>query len=183
MLAAANTLRISWENPISDFHHAKIYRSVQEGDLGKIVFNDVFTTSQKDSGLEKGEEYFYTVRAVDPAGNESTNTDQVSATITDFLGEEVIEPGPEPELKGQLTRNLKIGMRGDDVKILQQFLITEGVYPEALVTGYFGPLTFAAVVRFQEKYTSEVLAPFNITKGTGFVGTFTRKKINEILGE
>ncbi|GAH92893.1 unnamed protein product, partial [marine sediment metagenome] len=55
-------------------------------------------------------------------------------------------------------------------------------YPEAIVSGWFGPLTKKAVIRFQERYTSDTLAPWELTKGTGFVGKTTRIKINEILG-
>jgi peptidoglycan hydrolase-like protein with peptidoglycan-binding domain len=50
-----------------------------------------------------------------------------------------------------------------------------------MVTGYFGNLTSLAVVRFQEKYASEILAPFDLLSGTGYVGEKTRNKINELL--
>jgi peptidoglycan hydrolase-like protein with peptidoglycan-binding domain len=80
-------------------------------------------------------------------------------------------------------RNLSFGMRGEDVKCLQEILKKEGVYPEGLVTGYFGPLTLKAVVSFQEKYKKEILSPWGLTKGTGYVGKTTRAKLNAILGE
>lgn len=63
---------------------------------------------------------------------------------------------------------------------LQQFLVGEGVYPEAMVTGYFGLKTRAAIIRFQEKYASEILTPVGLTRGTGFVGAVTRAKLNEL---
>jgi len=80
----------------------------------------------------------------------------------------------------QFNHNLAQGMRGTKVTCLQEFLKAEGadVYPEGLVTGYFGPLTNAAVIRFQEKYAAEILAPWGLTKGTGRVGPTTRAKIN-----
>src|SRR5438477_8841914 len=54
------------------------------------------------------------------------------------------------ELK--FSRILAKGATGDDVKQLQEFLKTfPDVYPEGLVTGYFGPLTELAIERFQEK--------------------------------
>jgi len=46
------------------------------------------------------------------------------------------------------------GTVSEAVRALQQFLKNQGadIYPEGLVTGRFGPLTRAAVQRFQEKY-------------------------------
>jgi len=71
-----------------------------------------------------------------------------------------------------------------EVRCLQEFLKNQGaeIYPEGLVTGNFLSLTKAAVIRFQEKYASEILTPLGLERGTGFVGEMTRAKINEILG-
>ena len=82
-----------------------------------------------------------------------------------------------------LSKNLHIGMSNSDVQCLQTFLkLQDGnIYPEGLVTGNFGPLTQKAVIRFQEKYASDILAPVGLTKGTGYVGENTREKINQIL--
>ncbi len=77
------------------------------------------------------------------------------------------------ELK--LTTTLIRGMRGDEVKKLQEFLKTNpDIYPEGLVTGYFGPLTEAAVKRLQEKYNIEPV---------GVVGPKTLTKINELVAQ
>jgi hypothetical protein len=85
----------------------------------------------------------------------------------------------------KILNNLKYGMRSPEVKCLQEFLKSQGpeIYPEGLVTGYFGPLTLAAVKRFQQKYWQEILAPWGLTKDqpTGFVGSTTRSKINQLL--
>lgn len=68
--------------------------------------------------------------------------------------------------------NLSVGLTNNsDVSCLQAFLASQGggIYPEALVTGYFGPLTKAAVIRFQQRW---------LIPATGFVGPLTRAKIN-----
>ena len=79
--------------------------------------------------------------------------------------------------------NLFYGLRNnEEVRYLQQFLKDQGsdIYPEGLVTGNFLSLTKAAVVRFQQKYKEEILTPLGLTKGTGYVGIMTIKKINQL---
>ena len=84
----------------------------------------------------------------------------------------------------EITGELKLGNSGNEVELLQTWLKQEPVvYPEGKVTGYFGELTQAAVIRFQEKYASEILAPQGFSKGTGIVDSYTRIKLNEIYGK
>jgi len=84
----------------------------------------------------------------------------------------------------RFERNLSFGVRSEEVKCLQQFLVAQGseIYPEGLVTGNFLSLTRQAVIRFQEKYASEVLVPIGESRGTGYVGQLTRNKINQLIG-
>lgn len=51
-----------------------------------------------------------------------------------------------------LYRELQLGMSGADVSELQAYLaLDSSVYPQGLVTGYFGGLTKAAVARWQTR--------------------------------
>src|SRR3990167_10544117 len=76
------------------------------------------------------------------------------------------------ELK--FTKFLKKGESSEEVKQLQEFLKQFSViYPEGLVTGFFGSLTENAVRRFQEKQGIESI---------GIVGPKTIKKLNEFTG-
>lgn len=83
--------------------------------------------------------------------------------------------------KRELTIDLQIGDRGDEVELLQTWLAKDyQVYPRGIISGFYGQLTRGAVIRFQEKYASEVLAPQGLEKGTGQVDSFTRNKLNEL---
>jgi len=84
----------------------------------------------------------------------------------------------------RLGSDLYYGMKDNaEVRCLQQFLKDQGadIYPEGLVTGNFSNLTLQAVIRFQEKYVTEILTPIELEKGTGYVGSMTRSKINQLL--
>jgi len=84
----------------------------------------------------------------------------------------------------QINSNLYFGLiQNTGVRCLQEFLKLQGseIYPEGLLTGNFLSLTKTAVIRFQEKYASEILRPLGLTIGTGFVGPATRAKINQLL--
>ena len=85
-------------------------------------------------------------------------------------------PTPTPALPAgaAITKTLLRGSQNDEVSTLQAFLAQDpAIYPEGLVTGYFGPATERAVKRFQEKYGIDPI---------GIVGPKTRAKLNELLG-
>jgi len=103
------------------------------------------------------------------------------AGFKDFDGDGFREKHIEKEPAFQFTSTLKVGNKGNEVKELQKCLAKyPDIYPEGQITGYFGQKTKNAVIRFQEKYASEILQPLGLKSGTGKVGPSTRKKLNEI---
>ncbi len=106
-------------------------------------------------------------------------------------------PGPAPVNNGipaacvsvTFSRTLTIGSRGQDVMCLQVLLnkssitqvATAGVGSPGQETSLFGSLSKNAVKRFQETYATEILAPANLSSGTGIVGALTRTKLNALL--
>lgn len=78
---------------------------------------------------------------------------------------------------GTFIRDLSLGMRGDDVLALQQFLADEGYYT-GIVGGYFGELTQTAVQAYQRVH-GIVSGGTPATTGYGAVGPRTRTHINE----
>ncbi len=77
----------------------------------------------------------------------------------------------------QFTRNLGLGNRGQDVENLQCILgVTQ-------TTGYYGPITAAAVLQFQNAHPTEVLTPIGLTAGTGYMGSSTRAYLNTQISQ
>jgi len=77
-----------------------------------------------------------------------------------------------PAVTGCFTKYLVKEVTDPEVTTLQTVLKSDPmVYPEGLVTGYFGSLTEAAVKKFQAKYGIDQ---------TGTVGPVTRAKLNSL---
>ncbi len=167
------TVRLTWKNPIKDFDHIKIYRSTQTDTLGRVVAPEVTAELFSDTALTDRTTYYYTLRAIDPAGNESSNMNHVQV----LTGSVASAPS---SVGMKIKATLKIGSRGDQVIFLQKVLIKEKFLPTDSATGYFGRLTQTAVKAFQEKYADKILKPSGLVKGSGVVGAFTRIKINSL---
>lgn len=87
--------------------------------------------------------------------------------------------GTAPAISKQpvFTAYLSRGLRHGQARLLQQFFTKDAaVYPEGLVTGYFGPATERAVQRFQKKYGIADIGQ----AGYGVVGPKTRAKLNAL---
>ncbi len=79
----------------------------------------------------------------------------------------------EVQTELRLARSLSLGMSGEDVRDLQEFLAADPeVYPENLVTGFYGKKTEEAVRRFQRKHGILVV---------GRVGPQTLRRIHSFL--
>ncbi len=79
------------------------------------------------------------------------------------------------------TKTLRRGSSDEEVRRLQTFLAKwPDIYPEGLVTGYFGALTEEAVRKFQKKNGIISSGAANTT-GYGLVGPKTRAALNQLI--
>ena len=95
---------------------------------------------------------------------------------------EVAQPSPVAQLVSPVfNATLRYGMTSDDVKRLQELLASDPeIYPEGIISGWFGSLTKRAVQRFQAKH-GIVSSGNEATTGYGLVGPKTRAKIQEVF--
>lgn len=99
------------------------------------------------------------------SGSLQRNT--ISTTTTEFI------TASSSQVCRKFSRGLALGSRGNDVKELQEMLYDNG-YLSASSTGYFGPMTKAAVVKFQKEGG---LNP------SGYFGELSRKQHEKRCGE
>lgn len=93
------------------------------------------------------------------------------------------EPVTKPKFNWQYLLDngfvLKEGMRGEEVKALQNVLIHEGLLNKQLNTGYFGQYTKNAVKAFQQKHYEKILLAVGLVYPTGIVAKSTLKYLVE----
>ncbi len=81
-----------------------------------------------------------------------------------------------------ISSSLDLGSTGSQVTELQTYLSTNvNIYPQGIISGYFGLLTQSAVQRFQTAQ-GIVSSGSPATTGYGRVGPMTRARINSLLG-
>lgn len=102
----------------------------------------------------------------------AASTPVATSTSSSFLHDLTIGDTAHPDIE-----NLQ--------RILNSNVVTRvaesGPGSNTALTSFFGTKTRDAVMRFQEMYASDILIPGHLTKGTGVVGSFTRKKLNQLL--
>lgn len=117
-----------------------------------------------------------------PAGSSvSTQATSSATSTTPSATASIVTAVEVPTSKGDyvphspFTLTLTKGSHNTQVRLLQQFLaLNPEIYPEGLVTGYYGAATGMAVKRFQDKYG----IAHNGDAGYGTVGPKTRVVLN-----
>jgi hypothetical protein len=106
---------------------------------------------------------------------------QLTQQIQDILNKKT--PSPTPT-SAPFNKNLYLGDRSPDVKRLQQYLNSNGFIVSPTGPGspgketiFFGYGMKAALIKFQEAHSDQILKPW-FAKGTGIFGPMTRNFIN-----
>jgi hypothetical protein len=124
---------------------------------------------------------------VSPAAAQTSQTqiDVLLAQIALLQSQLLALQGGSPAMSCNFTTNLKMGMSHAEVKMLQMFLNSHGAVVASTGAGspgnetmYFGALTKAAVIKWQNANAAQVLTPAGLTAGTGFWGAFSRAHAN-----
>ncbi len=173
--------------------------------LRVFVFEKPLWFGMKDSDVEKLQEFLVQDKSIYPEGIISGYYGELTVKAVqrfqckyniicqgtpETTGYGLVGPKTKAKLNeiyvGQIpiqtpifSRSLYLGLQGDDIRKLQEFLAEDkSIYPEGLVTGYYGILTQKAVQRFQCKYNIVCSGDEKLT-GYGQVGPKTRAKLNE----
>lgn len=180
-------IMLRWKNPSDkNFLGVQIVRNLQALPAnpfdGDVIFRgraDFF----RDAGPLLPGRYFYGVFGFDWTNTFSTGafiTEVSIASSTPFAGLQSIDVFRKAFSQEKV---LRFGVTNDAVRNLQLFLANDPtMYPEGLVTGYFGSQTRKAVQRFQSKY-SVVSSGDEQTTGFGSFGLKTKKRALELLDE
>ncbi len=106
------------------------------------------------------------------------STTTISSVQTTLSGGEVTSTSATSSttlMTGNMIGFLRFGAKGNGVKILQIVLAADpSVYPEGVISGYFGTLTQNALKRYQKKYGLEQV---------GYIGPKTLKKLEDDMDE
>lgn len=106
---------------------------------------------------------------------EPTVSEQVAALLEQIAELQAQLNALRGNIRDLISSDLYTGLTSDEVEELQELLASDPtIYPEGLVTGYYGPLTEAAVRRFQEQFGID---------SVGRVGPQTRNLLNRIIRE
>ncbi len=148
--SSSSVIRLNWLNPSSDFHHARVYRSTVSAEIGAKIADNITSGAWSDTGLQKGVRYYYNVKAVDLAGNESTSAAQISAVggqatsgVGPYPSGTLLRVGTNPTvwyIDGGKRRAVAAGVLAARFRGVTVRRVTDkthlDLYPEGQVLGY-----------------------------------------------
>jgi len=150
---------LNWKNP-GEYNYVRTVIVKKAGSYptsptdGQVIFEgrgETFT----DTNLINGTTYYYAFYAYDHAKNYSSRI-QVSLAPRLAVTQKILYENPEIVAitpANHFVEILKRGIKDIEVEHLQEVLARdESLYPEKLITGYFGTLTEQALKKFQQRH-------------------------------
>ena len=138
--------------------------------MKKLIISGVFCSVLLLGGFQVASAEETTTTSVKSQSEMLAQIEQLMKLIADLQAKLSAARGEIQEL----VSDLKEGAQGDDVKKVQEILASDPSLFSVAPTGYFGPLTKAALVKFQVKFG---LAP------TGELDAETRAVMKELRAE
>ncbi len=138
--------------------------------MKKLIISGVFCSVLMLGG-------FQVASAEETTTTTGTSNTEMLAKIQDLMKLIADLQAKLAEIRGEvqeLTKDLAIGATGDDVLKAQELLASDSSIFGVKPTGYFGPLTEAAIKKFQEQYGLPV---------TGLLDEATREVMKELRKE
>lgn len=164
--------------------------TVADAPIGGVVTTKNSGDTSVSGGVVDSVPKINTTVIVSNSGDEGVSITDTNTTVSTDVNEEVVDNGNNGSNGGskqggkaknvsglvlgvethKFVSNLWKGLKSDDVKELQARLRAEGYFTFPTNTGYFGPITFAAVQAYQAAHG---------IWNTGFVGNITRAALNK----
>lgn len=163
-------IKLQWHDSSSDETGFKVESSLNNLTFSEIADIGANSSTYTASNLNANTGYYFRVRAYNTAGNSP-----YSNTIYIKTSGEISPPPLPPPPTPSFTVNLYLGITHPQASLLQECLKKDtSIYPQGIVSGYFGSLTESAVQKFQLKYGITYAG----SAGYGYVGPLTREKLN-----
>ncbi len=197
-LNSSHTQTITSLSQVTTYH----YRIISEDTLGNstTTTNYVFTTSgatpgvrvkdepitvaqEKESTPEKKEETGISAPVVEEKNQTPVVHEELPEILKEWVGTMTLNAADEKACIADpyLKNPIKFGKQNNpgDVKLLEQFL-NKYENTNLPVDGVYSREDFNAVIKWQEKYAENILKPWGLKKGTGYVFKTSLAKIKEI---
>jgi hypothetical protein len=174
-----------------------IYLGIYEGGQNKLWINDFVpppAPEPESSSSSSSGSIRYVCKNTLASNYNSTRFARHKESMCKFDGNKAAEQTVEatPDTKNENVERdalcsvpfnsyYELGDSDSNVSKIQSFL-RDHLKIETVVDGIFGRQTKGLVSLFQNKYSDDILKPWNLSQGTGRWYQSTRKKANEILG-
>ncbi len=168
---------IAWKYPLQGGSRVRVVRgtsSYPDTPTSGTLIYEGGRTMVSDAGLVNGKTYYYSLFLYGESASYSEPVQFAIAPYAERFHYHVLRVKEDVPQKS-ITKNLSRGDKSTEVEHLQEILATDpSVYPEGLVTGFFGVLTEKAVERLQQR--------LGLTS-TGRVDAPTREALSQTFSE